>query len=45
MQRGVHHLTIPDHDPLKVGTLSTTLRDVAAHADMTRAELIRSLFS
>jgi len=44
-QRGEHHLTIPDHDPLKVGTLSAILRGVAAHVGMTRAKLVRTLFS
>jgi len=40
-----HHVTIPDHSPLKIGTLSAILRDVADHAGVTRAELIRTLFS
>ena len=39
-----HHLTIPDHDPLKVGTLNSILRDVGAHAGLTREELLRRLF-
>ena len=40
-----HHITIPDHDPLKVGTLSAIVRDVASHAGLGRAELMRTLFS
>jgi len=44
-QGGDHHITIPAHDPLKVGTLSAILRDVASHAGLSRAELIRILFS
>jgi len=44
-QGGEHHITIPAHDPLKVGTLSAILRDVASHAGLSRAELIRILFS
>ena len=44
-QGGEHHLTIPDHDPLKVGTLAAILRDVAAYVGMTRAETVRTLFS
>ena len=41
---GEHHLTIPAHDPLKLGTLNAVLRDVADHHGMTRAELLRQLF-
>lgn len=40
-----HHITIPAHDPLKVGTLSAILREVASHRRMTREELLRALFS
>jgi predicted RNA binding protein YcfA (HicA-like mRNA interferase family) len=29
-QHGEHHITIPEHDPLRVGTLSAVLSDVAA---------------
>ena len=31
-----HHITIPNHDPLKVGTLAAILGDVALHHHMTR---------
>ncbi|MHC4136872.1 MAG: type II toxin-antitoxin system HicA family toxin [Planctomycetota bacterium] len=44
-QGGDHHITIPDHDPLKVGTLSAILRDVASHSGLARDSLIRTLFS
>jgi len=39
-----HHITIPAHDPLKVGTLSGILSDVAAHLKVTRDELLQRLF-
>jgi predicted RNA binding protein YcfA (HicA-like mRNA interferase family) len=42
---GEHHLTIPDHDSLKVGTLSAILRDVSSHSGLARDALIRTLFS
>ncbi len=32
-QNGEHYLTIPAHNPLKVGTLNSILRDVASHAN------------
>lgn len=43
-QGGEHHITIPRHDPLRVGTLNAILRDVAQHLGIERDELIRSLF-
>ena len=39
-----HHVTIPAHDPLKVGTLSGILGDVAGHLKLDRDELLRRLF-
>ena len=43
-ENGEHHVTIPRHDPLRVGTLSAILGDVAGHLDTTRDELARRLF-
>jgi predicted RNA binding protein YcfA (HicA-like mRNA interferase family) len=40
-----HHVTIPDHAPLKIGTLNSILRDVAEHARVERRELLALLFS
>ena len=39
-----HHITIPKHEPLKVGTLSSILRDVAEHLGVSKEELIRKLW-
>jgi predicted RNA binding protein YcfA (HicA-like mRNA interferase family) len=39
-----HHITIPAHDPLKVGTLAAILADVAAHLGMSRDALAKDLF-
>jgi len=41
---GEHRVTIPAHDPLKVGTLASILREVAAHHGLSRDELLRELF-
>ena len=41
---GEHHITIPRHKPLKVGTLSSILRDVSEHLEMDRNALVRELF-
>lgn len=39
-----HHITIPRHRPLKVGTLSGILQDVAAYLEMEKKSLIEELF-
>lgn len=41
---GEHHVTIPMHDPLRVGTLSGVLADVARHHDSTKDEVLEILF-
>lgn len=41
---GEHHLTIPAHDPLKIGTLSGILTEVARHLEMSKNDLIGRLF-
>ena len=43
-QKGEHHITIPNHSPLRVGTLSAILADIAEHLSMTREECIHKLF-
>lgn len=40
-----HHVTIPAHDPLKLGTLSAVLAEVAAQLKVSREELVTKLFS
>ena len=40
-----HHLTIPAHKTLKVGTLSTILADVATYLEMERSALAEKLFA
>jgi predicted RNA binding protein YcfA (HicA-like mRNA interferase family) len=43
-QNGVHHLTIPHHSPLKVGTLlGGILKPVAAHHKLSVEELLTTL--
>lgn len=43
LQNGEHHLTVPAHNPLKTGTLSAILSDVAKHFEITRDELLNRL--
>jgi predicted RNA binding protein YcfA (HicA-like mRNA interferase family) len=38
-----HSITIPNHSPLKVGTLAAILADVAGQRGIDRAELIALL--
>lgn len=39
-----HTITIPRHNPLRVGTLHHILNDVAAHLHIPRTRLIEELF-
>jgi len=39
-----HHLTIPRHGPLRVGTLSSILKDVATYLEIEKQHLIEELF-
>ena len=43
-QAGEHHITIPRHQSLRVGTLNAILRDVAEHLDIPRQTLLETLF-
>ena len=42
--KGEHHITIPRHKPLKVGTLSSILSDISGHLERDKQSLIQSLF-
>lgn len=41
---GEHHVTLPRHRPLRVGTLNRVLKEVAEHLGVDREELLRRLF-
>jgi predicted RNA binding protein YcfA (HicA-like mRNA interferase family) len=43
-KNGEHHITIPNHSPIKIGTLNATLKDIANHFETTRDNLIDQLF-
>jgi predicted RNA binding protein YcfA (HicA-like mRNA interferase family) len=38
---GEHNITVPNHSPIKVGTLNAILRDVGEHFELSREELLR----
>jgi predicted RNA binding protein YcfA (HicA-like mRNA interferase family) len=41
---GEHHVTIPNHSPLKTGTLNAILKDIANHFKIDRDDLLKQLF-
>ncbi len=41
---GEHHVTIPRHDPVKVGTLSAILNAVAEHFLTTKEDIAKDIF-
>ena len=41
---GTHHITIPAHNALRIGTLSAILTEVAQHLKRDRAEVIQELW-
>jgi len=43
-EHGGHHLTIPHHTSLRIGTLSAILADVATHFEISRDALLKRLF-
>ncbi len=43
-QNGQHHITIPNHNPIKIGTLSAILGDMSLHLKMTKDEIIQNIF-
>jgi predicted RNA binding protein YcfA (HicA-like mRNA interferase family) len=43
-RQGEHHVTVPRHDALRVGTLNSILNEVADHFDLSRDQVIQDLF-
>ncbi|PKN67983.1 MAG: hypothetical protein CVU54_15720 [Deltaproteobacteria bacterium HGW-Deltaproteobacteria-12] len=39
-----HRITIPDHQPIKIGTLNNVLNDIAEYLKLSKQELINKLF-
>jgi hypothetical protein len=37
-------VTVPNHNPLRVGTLAAIISDIAAHQRLDRDELLKKLF-
>jgi predicted RNA binding protein YcfA (HicA-like mRNA interferase family) len=39
-ENGEHHITVPNHSPIKVGTLNAILKGISDHFGLDRDELI-----
>ena len=42
--KGQHHLTIPNHTELKLGTLNSILSEASEHFEISKDEVIKKLF-
>lgn len=42
-QEGEHHVSIPLHNPLRIGTFAGILSDVADHFELTRGAILLRL--
>lgn len=39
-----HQLTIPNHSPIKIGTLNSILNDIASYLGISKIDLIGKIF-
>jgi predicted RNA binding protein YcfA (HicA-like mRNA interferase family) len=44
-QNGQHHITVPNHDSINLGTLSSIIGDVAEHFKKSKQEIAASIFN
>lgn len=44
MKDAEHHITIPRHKPLRVGTLSGIVNEVTSYLELDRQVLVKELF-
>ena len=44
LQNGQHHVTIPNHNHIKIGTFSSIMNDIANHLQIPKDKFIKSLF-
>ncbi len=42
-ENGTHHVTIPNHSPIRIGTLAAILDDIANHFKISRQELLTKI--
>jgi predicted RNA binding protein YcfA (HicA-like mRNA interferase family) len=41
--KGTHHITIPDHSPLRLGTFNAIVTDAAEHLKISKDEILNKL--
>ncbi len=44
VQNGEHHITIPNHDPIKIGTFSAIIGDIAGHFNTSKEDIVKLLW-
>ena len=42
--KGEHHITIPIHKPLKIGTLNKILGDISLHMEISKEKISEEIF-
>ena len=43
-KNGEHHITIPAHKTLKIGTLNSILKSVVQHLEISKKDILKDLF-
>jgi predicted RNA binding protein YcfA (HicA-like mRNA interferase family) len=43
-ESGEHHLTVPAHDPIKLGTLAAIIADIALQRKLSKDHVVQLLF-
>ncbi len=43
-ENGTYHLTVPKHNPVRLGTLNKILSDVAGHFGLSRDQVAERMF-
>jgi len=39
-----YHITIPNHNPIKIGTLNSILKVVSTHLSISKEDLLKKIF-
>ncbi|MBK8981140.1 MAG: type II toxin-antitoxin system HicA family toxin [Ignavibacteria bacterium] len=39
-----HHITVPNHNPIKIGTLNSILNDLSSHLKIAKDEILKKYF-
>ena len=43
--KGEHHITVPRHKSLRLGTINNILADIASHLEKQKGDLVAELFA